>query len=51
MLNAKATAQLPIMDPMDPTTYTDPQLTLQDRLVIDALINEPASISEFAHHP
>ncbi|KAJ5784804.1 uncharacterized protein N7503_010016 [Penicillium pulvis] len=34
------------MDPMDPTTYTDPQLTLQDRLVIDALINEPASISE-----
>ncbi|KAJ5758806.1 hypothetical protein N7520_005962 [Penicillium odoratum] len=31
---------------MDPSTYTDPQLTLQDRLVIDALINEPASISE-----
>ena len=27
---------------MDPTTYTDPQLTLQDRLVIEALVKDPA---------
>jgi hypothetical protein len=23
---------------MDPSTYTDPQLTFQDRLVIDAIV-------------
>lgn len=27
----------PTMDPSDPSTYTDPQLTLQDKLVIKSL--------------
>lgn len=29
---------------MDPSTYTDPELTYQDRLVIDAIV-EPQSSS------
>lgn len=28
---------------MDPATYTDPQLTLADRLVIQALCNDPSA--------
>jgi hypothetical protein len=30
---------------MDPSTYTDPQLTFQDRLVIDAIV-QPKSDSK-----
>ncbi|KAJ5463170.1 hypothetical protein N7475_008114 [Penicillium sp. IBT 31633x] len=30
---------------MDPSTYTDPQLTYQDRLVISAIVNQPKSSS------
>ena len=28
---------------MDPTTYNDPQLTVADKLVIDALYNESSN--------
>lgn len=28
---------------MDPSTYVDPQLTTADRLVIDAVIEDPAA--------
>lgn len=36
---------------MDPSTYTDPQLTYQDKLVIDAIVDQPSPSTDGDYCP